>query len=47
MFGLSAEVRQPIIVDYIKQHYTFFQKIDDNELWIKVENPEKASQRTS
>lgn len=36
MFGLSAEVRQPIIVDYIKQHYTFFQKIDDNELWIRL-----------
>jgi hypothetical protein len=41
IFGFSAEVRQPIIVDYIKRHYTFFQKIDDNELWIKVKASEE------
>lgn len=38
IFGLSAEVRQPIITDYIKQHYTLFKTIDDNELWMKVQH---------
>lgn len=47
IYGFSAEVRQPIIVDYIKQHYRFYTMIDDNELWIKVENPEKAAQGPS
>lgn len=44
IFGFTAEARLPVIIDYIKQHYTFFKKIDDNELWIKAENLETTAQ---
>jgi len=33
--GFTNEVRLPIVIRYIKQHYKFFKKIDDNEIWIK------------
>ncbi len=33
--GFSSEERLPLIVNYIKQDYVFFRKIDDNEIWIK------------
>ena len=33
--GFSNEIRLPKVIDYIKQNYVFFKKIDDNEIWIK------------
>ncbi len=33
--GINNEERFPIIINYIKQNYEFFKKIDDNEIWIK------------
>lgn len=47
IFGLSTEMRQPIITDYIKQHYTFFIKIDDNELWINHSHAGDTTRHTS
>ncbi|MDD5772377.1 MAG: hypothetical protein PHX78_02810 [bacterium] len=37
--GINNERRLPIVVDYLKQNYVFFKKIDDNEIWIKNEKP--------
>jgi len=35
--GIPNEVRLPIIFNYVKSHYRFFRKIDDQELWIRIE----------
>ncbi len=32
---LTSQERLPLIDNYIRNHYSFFKKIDDNELWIK------------
>jgi hypothetical protein len=47
IFGLSTEVRQPIITDYIKRHYTFFITIDDNELWINLTHAGDTTRHSS
>jgi len=33
--GFRNEDRLKIITDYIRQHYVFLRKIDDNEIWIR------------
>ncbi len=35
--GIPNEVRLPIIFNYVKSHYKFFKKIDDQEIWIRKE----------
>jgi hypothetical protein len=36
--GITSQDRLPIIDNYIKSNYSFFKKIDDNELWIENSN---------
>ena len=33
--GFDMEDRLPIVVEYIKDNYVFFNMIDDNEIWIR------------
>ncbi|GBE36536.1 hypothetical protein BMS3Bbin07_00683 [bacterium BMS3Bbin07] len=38
--GFSNEERLPVIAKYIRNYFTFYRKIDDNEIWIrKTEHP--------
>ncbi len=32
---LTSQERLPIVNNYIRNHYSFFKKIDDNELWVR------------
>ena len=32
--GFTNEIRLPIVIAYLKKHYVFYNKIDDNEIWI-------------
>lgn len=36
--GYDNEVRLPIVMEYIHRNYTFFKKIDDNEIWVRKPN---------
>jgi hypothetical protein len=33
--GIENEKRLPIVYEYIHERYTFFNKMDDNEIWIR------------
>lgn len=33
--GFTNEIRLPIVIAYLKKHYVFYRKMDDNEIWIR------------